>query len=163
MFQHEITILKSNIHAYYKVEPENMSQMTCMHSWKKLANVICYKYNVWVVFFCCRRCKVRFVFNSKCQKLVFADVSYYGHVWLRRELNSSIKSFKLQSLNTGVSSSYYHSMTIIHVQLCLLCQWGMPIFHLFCKLKIVGILRTLLCIPYLLPNLENISSYTRKY
>ena len=66
--------------------------------------------------------------NSKCQKLVFAGISFYGHVWLRRGLNSSgsvtrgyyiplahsssIRSFKLQLLYTCVSSSYYHSITI---------------------------------------------------
>ncbi len=28
-------------------------------------------------------------YNSKCQKLVFMDISFYGHVWLRRGPNSS--------------------------------------------------------------------------
>ena len=54
-------------------------------------------------------------FNSKCQKL--SDISFYGHVWLRRGPNSSGsvtqgKSFKLQLLYTPVSSYYYQSMTI---------------------------------------------------
>ncbi len=30
-----------------------------------------------------------FSFNSKCQKPVFSDISFYGHVWLRRGTNSS--------------------------------------------------------------------------
>ncbi len=75
-----------------------------------------------------------FIYTSKCQKLVFADISFYGHIWLRRGPNSSgsspdpltklgpiptnwlhnssIKSFKLQTLYNRVSSSYYQSITI---------------------------------------------------
>ncbi len=59
-----------------------------------------------------------FVF-IQCSYNCFQNISFYGHVWLRRGPNtcgkgnnSSIKSFKLQTLYTRVSSSHYRSMTI---------------------------------------------------
>ena len=58
------------------------------------------------------------MFNSKCQKLVFVDISFYGQVWLtlRTIFNlffPTLSHFKLQLLYTCVSSFYYHSVTIM--------------------------------------------------
>ena len=70
---------------------------------------------------------VYFQFNYKCQKLVFMDISFYGHVWYGRKLNSSggnaptwgsIKSFKIQYYIPECFlfwfHSDYHSMTVQH-------------------------------------------------
>ena len=68
-----------------------------------------------------------FLFIYKCQRLVFPDIFFYGHVWLRTGPNSSdsvtrglhkiekkcARLLPVIVLYTRVSSSCYRSMTII--------------------------------------------------
>ncbi len=70
----------------------------------------------------------RSVFNSKCWKLVFRAFHFMGMFdWegglipVARWDKNSIKSFKLKTLYTCVSSYYYRSMTIIKTPIDHIC------------------------------------------
>ncbi len=86
------------------------------------------------------------------------DVSFYGHVWFVTQglHNSSIKSFKLKTLYTRVSSSYYHSMTMWGLSMGYAFSWPAtvakqvkPNHNHPCCCKVILILKDMIYSPQL--------------